>query len=252
MNRKNVPIKKATSVVKAKMKPSLSVKIPSKNILTKNPNTKKVKTDLLGKIVNAGISAADTLISVVENPVDGILNKLPNTILKVADAMGGNKISLDPTTKDVQNNILINGPITDQSKESKMIDALKKQIPTVQLSNIPTAFAADYQAPPITITEVKYNGKPAVRVAGSCLFTASVFGNTGLAPIQRRFLNPGVLGGQISTEASLYQKHQWMNVGIFYIPTCATTTNGNIILTWQNSPNFGYTPTTLGRSPPKM
>ncbi len=209
-------------------------------IITKSVNPKGIVDDVI-KVADLGLSALDTVVSTIENPIDGIINKLPNTIAKFADNMGGSK-PLIPG--DVKPTPVINGVIETQ-KDQNMIDALKKEIPVVQTQAIPSAFASDYAAPPITTKEVTWQGIPCTRVSGSVLVQAvdSIDTSVALNRIQSRLLNPTIFGGQITNIAQQFQRHQFLNVGLFYVPLAASTSTGSVILTFQNSANTSYTPT---------
>jgi hypothetical protein len=239
--KKVIVSKKVDTKATTKPKPSTQKRLV-KPQLNRHMSKKLGIIDDIGKIVELGVSAVDTVVSTVENPIDGIINKLPNTVAKFADAMGGHKVSLDPKAPG---QVSINGPIDSGSKEEKFIDNLKKEIPVIQTQGIPSSFASDYKAPPVTTKDITYQGVNCLKVSGSVvLSTLVVPATTGLNRIQTRPLNPQIFGGQLGALSNLYQRHLWMNVAMFYIPNCPTTASGNVILTFQNSPNTSYTATT--------
>lgn len=191
------------------------------------------------KLINAGISAVDTVVTTLSNPVDGIVNKLPNTVAKFVDAMG----STNPVVGRPE--AIVSGPLTTGSKDEKFVEALKTKMPVVQLQSIPSGFASEYKPPPVSVTETTLAKMPCTKVAGSV-----VLGQVGTHPTGGLFqhrsapLNPYELGGQIASIGANYQKHMWLSVGLFYIPFVSTQYLGNVILTFQNSPVNTYTPTT--------
>jgi hypothetical protein len=227
--------------------PNLKVIVPS-NTRRANPISRKNigKTKRLGLLedtISTGLSVADTIVSTFENPIDGLLNKAPNSILKVADMASKVVTSLQPNRSNIQ----ITGPVVEGSKEDKFIQRLKEDIPIVQVSQIPSSFSADYTPAPLTIKDAMFNKTPCIRVNGSVIIEQVSMGTVpGLVNNRRGFLNPGVanLGTLLSNLCGQYQRHLWLNTALFYIPQCPTTYNGNVCITWQNSPNVTYTPTT--------
>jgi len=192
------------------------------------------------KLLDAGISTVDTIISTVENPVDGIINKLPNTIAKFVDAMGETPM----TKKDVQP--MISGEIINGSKEEKFIQSLQQSMPTVNITQLPSAFAPDYTPQPLKIEDMRSKVGNGIRVSGSAILysVSAPDGGGALRPISRVILNPYAIGGQMTQLTKMYQRNIWLKAGLFYIPSCPSTTTGNIILTFQNTTNFSYTATT--------
>jgi len=225
-------------IVKIKPQVKPAPRSAKKSNLLGPSGTKGIIEDI-GKVIKVGESVADTIVSTIENPIDGIINKLPNTVATFVDAMGGNKTSLNP---NAPGQVSMSGELKT-SKDEKFVDALKKEMPVVQLTAIPSGFAADYKSPPISITDTKWNNIPSTRVSGSVILGSINNGTGGLVRHQSRILNPSIMGGQLASISQLHQKHLWLNIGLFYIPTCSSTQLGQVILSFQNSPNVTYSAT---------
>jgi hypothetical protein len=147
-----------------------------------------------------------------------------------------------------KNQTVLSGPILKESKEEKFISALKQDVPVIQTTLIPSSYSPDYSPAPLVIKDAMYGNTPCVRINGSVIIEAvSAPDCSGsLVPLRRGFLNPGVsnLGPIMLQMSNQYQKHLWLNTALFYTPQCPTSVKGAVILTWQNSPNVTYTPTT--------
>lgn len=204
--------------------------------------------DNIGSMFDAGVSVADTIITTMENPVDGLLNKLPNSIAKIADMANTISKPLVPNSNEEKKPV-ITGPILKESKEEKFITRLKKDIPVVNITQMPSSYSPDYSPAPLTIKDSMFGNTPCVRINGSVIMEGvQAPDNTGtLHRLRTGFLNPGTtnVGSILRTMTGQYQKHLWLNAALFYIPQCPTTVQGNIMLSWQNSPNNAYTPTTF-------
>lgn len=232
---------------KNRLKPQKGIKTNStSNQLVTSKKEFSGIVDDIGKAVDLGLSLADTVVTTIENPIDGLLNKVPNTIAKFADMANNVSVPLVPGAKDSQ--IKITGPILAESKEEKFISALKQDIPVVQTTLMPSAYSADYAPAPLVIKDAHYGNTPCVRVNGS-IIVRQISASDCSGVLERHtagFLNPATqnFGNILKTMANQYQKHLWLNVSMFYISNCGTQITGNVILTFQNSPNISYTPTT--------
>jgi len=248
-NIKSLSLPKAKAKVFEPKQNKKDTKVQNKKLVKINANTKtKIgKNDIsLNKLVNTGLSIADTIVTTMENPVDGLMNKLPNSILKVADMLNDTNKPLVPNAKE-SFKPQISGQIVSGTKEEKFITALKEQIPVVSITQLPSSHSADYTPAPLTIKDVVYGKTPCIRVNGSVIIEPlQMPGIPSLFRNRTGFLNPATtnLGTILSTTAGMYQRHLWLNCALFYVPQCPTTTQGNLILTWQNSPNNYYSPTT--------
>lgn len=248
-NIKSLSLPKAKAKVSEPKQNKKDTKVQNKKLvkITANTKTKIGKSDIsLNKLVNTGLSIADTIVTTMENPVDGLMNKLPNSILKVADMLNDTNKPLVPNAKETFKP-QISGQIVSGSKEEKFITGLKEQIPVVTITQLPSSHSADYTPAPLTIKDVVYGKTPCIRINGSVIIEPLQMAGTPILWRNRTgFLNPATtnLGTILSTTANMYQRHLWLNCALFYIPQCPTTFEGNVILSWQNSPNNTYTPTT--------
>lgn len=193
--------------------------------------------------IDVGLSLVDTIVSTVENPIDGLVNKLPNSIAKFADMANSISKPLVPNSNDRP--VSVTGPVLQGSKDEKFLNKLKEEIPLVTVTQFPSSFSPDYSPAPLVIKDAVFGKTPCIRINGSVIIE-SITMSSLLFRHRSGFLNPGTtnLGTILPTMSNQYQKHIWLNTALFYIPQCPSTSTGNIILTWQNSPNNTYTPTT--------
>lgn len=201
----------------------------------------------VSKAIDFGASVVDTVISTIENPVDGILNKLPNAVAKFADMTSGKSKTLDPTAQD--NHISIKGPIYDGSKEEKFISSLKQDLPVLATTQIPSSFSTEFSPPPVRSSTVKVGSETALKLSGSVVIIPLQTNAGDTVDLKRRFslfVNPGYtyFGDVLSNTAKMFQQCQLVSMSATYITSSSSSEMGSTILTFQNSPNTTYTPTT--------
>jgi hypothetical protein len=152
VNKANVSKGKDTRVASNQAKPRMQTSQNAKSKIKVNikPKSNQLKTsteftgivDDIGRAVDFGLNLADTVVSTVENPIDGLLNKVPNSIAKFADMVNNVSKPLVPNSSE-KNQTVLSGPILKESKEEKFISALKQDVPGLQTTLIPSSYSPD-------------------------------------------------------------------------------------------------------------
>jgi len=211
-----------------------SIQVQSKKLKLIAP--KKTK-GLIQDIVSTGVDIADTVVTTMSNPVEGLLKKLPATILKSVDTIQGIQRAFDPKTKD-SNFLDLSGQVLPGSKDERLIEVIKNEIPVISTTLVPQAYASELKAPPVKTTQTTYKGVTCTRFSGTVVLgSARAVTGTGETHVQRNergWINPQTLalGPILVQQTAYFSKFLPVSITLHYTPFCSTAESGSVILSF--------------------
>lgn len=172
---------------------------------------------------------------------------VPNTIMKVIDT--GSSVIRDLNKKDGESKVIVNPSEKIESQNEVVLEKLKKTIPVIHTSSLPTAFANEVTLPPVVTTEKIVNGRRILNIKGSNVLPPLEYAATYI--VHRAYaivitpVTSGFFGPRCKAISEVFQKWKLNSMQIEYIPTQPTNQPGNVILNILESTNIPLAATTL-------
>lgn len=197
----------------------------------------------IGGIISNVIDVVGDSISIAEgNPVK--IAEIPNTIMKVIDT--GKEIVKNLSGENLpQQKVVLDKTQEITGQNQKVVNELKKHMPTVDTIAIPSTYLNEVSLPPMKESARLENGVHITNIQGSNIpYAITSQGTTGFINFQAGRVTPitslnGILGYRCNNMAQLFQKWRLNSIGLQSIPTQGNNDTGNVYFILNNGADFG-------------
>lgn len=239
-----------------RVKPMSRIQVASKKmtadkpILKKNQNLKsknlnvqtKGITDInFGQVASTVMDTIGTAGRLAGGDVSAILD-VPNTVMKIINTTSNVVSDLKRSDVPVPDKVIglssenLNNPTV---QNDKILTEVKKYIPVVNMSSIPSSYANSVSIPPITRKDgILKNGQRYVNMTGSNMARQVTYSpinaNTMLTVLATRVhpnIGSSLFGTRLQTLSQTFQKWRLNKFVIQYIPTQKTSEPGSVYMT---------------------
>jgi len=192
----------------------------------------------LGNIVGTLTDVGTTVGGMMAGNPKSFLD-IPQTIMKVVNTSSGVVRDLQKSdgTSAPERVMLTKSDVTEK-QNANIIESLRKSVPVVNTTNVPTSFAGEFTLPPLSTVEKVHNGAKVLNVVGASVGQPLAFHPTDPTVFYNTFtsrVSPidfgGAFGTRASNIASNFQKWRLNSLTIQYVPSINTTESGNVVLT---------------------
>lgn len=211
----------------------------TKNSGKSNPNLPTA--GIIDDVWSTGKSVAKTVSDIAEGNPMGLL-EIPNSIVKVIDTT--KNIIRNVSSSDAKEKVTVqNHTDLKTVQDTIVMDKLKKHVPVVTTTQIPSSYSTEYTQAPLQITErTLQNGRKITNVQGSFALPPCaddlVVGQVWNYKLRLSPIGGLVFGPRVDSIANTFQMWKLNSVTAQFIPTQGTDFVGNYTMNFMEGADY--------------